>query len=983
MTTQPPNPPGLEPAAWFQTLLEDLPLAALLLDKSGRVVCCNRCLLELVGWPREALAGHGWLEHCLPDGTGDSLAAVFSPSLAGDGPPARQRGEILTRGGGRRLVDWDCAPCRDRLGQTVGLIAVGRDVTEQQQAEAALRESEERLRLAVEGSELGLWDWNLETGEVARNAQWAEMLGHAFDEIDFTTAQWSKLVHPDDKASVWRSIDEHLRGKTPRHQTDYRLRTKTGQYKWILDRAKVVKRGPDGRALRMSGTHTDISARRQKEVREQARTRVLELLAEGAPLSTILTAIVGQLEAENPDLLCSILLLDDEGKRLATGAAPSLPDFYNAAINGLPIGPGVGSCGNAAFTGQRTIVEDIQTHPYWANFKGLAAQAGLGFCWSEPILAADGKVLGTFALYQRQAQSSGGLDTQLVENAAHLARIAIERKRIDDELQLAALVYQNSSEAMMVVDADNHIIGINPAFSKITGYSEEETLGNMPSMLSSGRQGKAFYKAMWETINRTGYWQGEIWNRRKNGEEFAEWLTVNTIHHADGTIHRRVALFSDITKKKQSDELIWRQANFDPVTHLPNRRLFRDRFEQEIKKAQRNGFSLALLFIDLDRFKEVNDTLGHDCGDALLVEAARRIASCVRKSDTVARLGGDEFTVILSGLPDSGYVERVAKSINRKMADPFPLGNEVVHISASLGVTFCPEDATESEQLLKNADQAMYCAKKEGRNRCSYFTPSMQESTQLRVQLINDLRGALAERQFKIFFQPILDLADDRIVMAEALLRWFHPGRGLVAPPDFIPLAEETGLIIAIGDWALRESARWAKRWMGRGPDGLLVSVNSSPIQFNDTSLQAWLGYFREIGLPGKHIMIEINEALLLDMNACVSANLLGFRDAGIQVAIDDFGTGYSALSCLSQFDIDYLKLGPNFINNLASNPSDRALAEAIIMMAHKLGLKVIAEGVETEEQKNLLAAADCDYCQGFLFSKPLPPEEFEQLLGR
>ena len=981
MTTQPPPHLRLaEHSLHFQALLEELTLAAVLLDKTGHVIACNRFLLDLLRRPREELLGRDWFAcGCVTEECRQDWLAV----LAAETGPSHRRGEIIARDGERRLLDWNIALCRDKQGQIVASIGIGRDMAEQQRAETALRTSEERLRLVIEGGELGFWDWDLATGEVSRNAQWAGMLGHDLAEINFTVAQWNELVHPDDRETAWQSVQAHLAGKTPRHQIDYRLRTKTGQYKWVLDRAKVVKRGPDGRALRMCGTHTDIDARRQKEVRDQARNRVLELLAQGAPLATVLTAIVGEMEAENPGLLCSILLLADDGKHLTTGAAPSLPAFYNEAIEGLAIGPGVGSCGNAAFTGQRTLAEDLQTHPFWTPFKDIAAKAGLGSCWSEPICNADGKVLGTFAIYQRQAQNLHKLDTQLIENAAHLCRIAIERKRIDDELQLAALVYQNSSEAMMVVDADSRIIGINPAFTQLTGYTEEEAVGNTPALLSSGRQGKAFYKSMWNAINHSGHWQGEIWNRRKNGEDFAEWLTINTIYNGDGTIHRRVALFSDITKKKQSDDLIWKQANFDPVTQLPNRRLFRDRFEQDIKKAHRAGFSLALLFIDLDRFKEVNDTLGHDCGDALLVEAARRISRCVRKSDTVARLGGDEFTVILSGLPDSGYVARVAKSINLKMAEPFLLGNETVHISASLGVTFYPEDATESEQLLKNADQAMYVAKKEGRNRFSYFTQSMQESTELRVRLINDLRGALAARQFTVFFQPIVDFATRRIFKAEALLRWHHPGRGLVAPAEFIPLAEETGLIIEIGDWALKEAARWARRWIELAPAGFQVSVNSSPMQFNAGKLREWLDYFHKIELPGNNIVVEINEGLLLHVNAQAIDTLVGLREAGIQVAIDDFGTGHSALSCLSKCPIDYLKLGQIFVSNLATNPGDRVLSEAIIMMAHKLGLKVIAEGVETEEQSSLLAAAGCDYGQGYLFSPPLRPEEFEQLLGR
>ncbi|MFM8332158.1 MAG: EAL domain-containing protein [Candidatus Methylumidiphilus sp.] len=967
--------------AHIQALLEEIPLAVLLLDNSGGVAYCNPYLVDLAQWRREELLGRDWFDHCVAEGQRDAQRQFFLHGSGHGKLPAPQRGEMLARNGERYSMDWRRAECRDSGGRAVGVLAIGWDCAGEQRIEAELRESEERLRFVMEGSEIGLWDWDLATGEVLRNQHWAEMLGYRLDDIQFTVAQWSDFVHPDDREAAWQSITEHLLGKTPQHQMEYRMRTQSGAYKWIMDRAKVVKRGPDGRELRMCGTHTDIDARRHNELRGHARNKMLELLAKGAPLPAVLDALVAELEAENPRQICSILLLDDDGHRLLVGAAPSLPAAYNAAVHGFMIGPGRGSCGNTAHTGQRTIVEDIHSHPFWHEFKGAATAAGLGACWSEPIFGSDGKVLGTFAIYHREAALPCERDIQAIENAAHLAGIAIERKRIDEDLQMAALVYQNSSEAMLILDADNRIIGTNPAFTLMTGYSEEEVLGQKLGALGSRQAGGAAQEEIWDALNACGHWQGEIWNRRKNGEAFAEWLTINTVHAEDGAVHRRVALFSDITKKKQSDELIWRQANFDPITHLPNRRLFRERFEEELKKAQIDRLSLALLFIDLDRFKEVNDTLGHDHGDILLAEAAQRISQCVRKSDTVARLGGDEFTVILARLSNTGFVERIAKSINQKMAEPFRLGDERVYVSASIGITFYPEDAQDAEQLLKNADQAMYFAKKEGRNRFSYFTQSMQETAQVRLRLINDLRGALADRQFAVYFQPIVGLAGGQILKAEALLRWRHPVRGWIDPAEFIPLAEETGLIIEIGDWVLREAARWARRWMDIGPTGFQVSVNKSPAQFNETNLGEWLSYFREIGLPGKCMVIEITESLLLHMNPCVSVNLLGFHDAGMQVAIDDFGTGYSALSYLNKFHIDYLKLGQPFVNNLTSDASDRDLSEAIIMMAHKLGLKVIAEGVESAEQKAMLATAGCDYGQGYYFSRPLPPEEFEALL--
>ncbi len=564
------------------------------------------------------------------------------------------------------------------------------------------------------------------------------------------------------------------------------------------------------------------------------------------------------------------------------------------------------------------------------------------------------------------------------------ARDITKRKQIEEALQLSAMVLHNSSEGMLVTDENNQIISINPAFSNITGYSFEEVQGKNPRMFKSDRHDQAFYRAMWHEITTTGQWQGEIWDKRKNGETHAKWLTINTIRNKDGSIHRYVALFSDITEKKKSEELIWRQANFDTLTGLPNRDMFRDRLGQEVKKSIRAELPLALLLVDLDQFKEVNDTLGHAVGDMLLKDAARRISACVRESDTVARLGGDEFTVVLSEISDSSHVDDVAQKIIRKLAEPFHLGSEVVYVSASIGITLYPNDATDIDVLMKNADQAMYVAKNKGRNRFSYFTASLQEAAQTKLRLTNDLRGALEAGQFRVHFQPIVELSTGRIHKAEALLRWQHPERGMVGPMEFIPLAEETGLINEIGDWVFKESARWAKHWCNRFGDDFQVSVNKSPVQFRAESnhfTTKWFEYLQELGLSGGNIVIEITEGLLLNADTHVADELLRLRDAGIHVAIDDFGTGYSSLSYLKKFDIDYLKIDRSFVNDLETDANDMALSEAIIVMAHKLGLKVIAEGVETEGQRNLLTIAGCDYAQGYLFSKPVPPEEFERLL--
>jgi diguanylate cyclase (GGDEF)-like protein len=443
-----------------------------------------------------------------------------------------------------------------------------------------------------------------------------------------------------------------------------------------------------------------------------------------------------------------------------------------------------------------------------------------------------------------------------------------------------------------------------------------------------------------------------------------------------------LGIVRDISDKKHSAELIWKQANFDLLTGLPNRYMFQDRLAQEIKKAHRGGTMLGLLFIDLDHFKEVNDTLGHETGDALLIAVAQRISACVRESDTVARMGGDEFTVILPMLPDAQTAEVAAQTIITRLGEAFTIRGEPIVLSASVGMTFFPSDAKTVDGLLKNADQALYVAKRLGRNRTAYFTATLQEEARNRLRTINDLRGALEAGQFRVYFQAVVDLTTQRICGAEALLRWQHPKRGLVSPAEFIPIAESTGLIVGIGDWIFREAAKWAKRWVLRHGTQFQVSVNNSPVQFRDPSLLlAWPQYLDELALSGSNMTIEITEGLLLDADAGATSVLRRLRGSGMRVSIDDFGTGYSSLSYLHKFQLDALKIDQSFVRNLLTEPGAKALSESIIVMGHKLGLKVVAEGVETAEQRDFLIAAGCDSAQGYLFSRPLPAEQFDALL--
>lgn len=576
----------------------------------------------------------------------------------------------------------------------------------------------------------------------------------------------------------------------------------------------------------------------------------------------------------------------------------------------------------------------------------------------------------------------------------------ITDKRLADEVLFSAmeklaeselenrLILHSAGDGIFGLDLQGRITFINPAAAHMLGYDMDELQDRdirslMPSIHADGRPfdfdaspiAQALKSGQAQQVTEETFWC------REEGSFLVEY-TCTPIFKRD-RFTGVVVTFRDISQRKKTEEQILRLAHYDPVTDLPNRTLFLDRLDYEIKKSHRANKPLALMFIDLDHFKEINDTLGHDVGDLLLRDAALRLRSCVRETDTVARMGGDEFTVILSELDDAETVQRVAQAILTRLAEPFRIDNEIAYVSASIGITVYPQDGTRLEQLLKNADQAMYAAKHQNRNCYRYFTPSMQEAAQARVRMANELRQAIAAHQFDIHYQPIVDLTDGSIAKAEALIRWRHPQLGDISPNEFIPIAEDTGLIVDIGNWVFHEVAQQIARWRETYQIPFQISINKSPVQFQNEhhSPTTWPAYLDLLGLPGQSIIVEITENVLLNASSVTTEQLLRMREAGMQVSLDDFGMGYSSLSYLQKFDIDNLKIDQTFIRNLSHNPDDMALCKAIIVMAHTLGMKVTAEGVETEEQCELLASAGCDYGQGFLFSRPLPAREFEVLL--
>lgn len=743
----------------------------------------------------------------------------------------------------------------------------------------------------------------------------------------------------------------------------------------------ALVRALNATALRLENQDKALSAARDGD---HAHKRIFETLASAAPLPEVLTQIALYVEQQKPSLICSLLVVDDTGTNLLLQAAPSLSAEYNASMLSIPIRDGVCCSGTAAYRCERVAIENIQDHPHWAAQRDLVIREGLASCWSEPLFSSQHELLGTFAIYQRSAALPTPEEFVLIQDAANLASVAIERKRTEEQLHLADMVYSASTEAIFVADARDYIIAVNPAFERLTGYAAREAIGRPASFLKAERNPPELQDEISNALDQEGHWQGDVWSRRKNGEIYAESLTVTAINDDNGEPRYRVALFSDITEKKNSEQAVWLQANNDALTGLPNRRLFRDRLTQDITRAARAKQQVALLFLDLDHFKQVNDVLGHDAGDTLLIEASQRIRACVRDSDTVARLGGDEFTVILYGGDCVTIAARVSEQILGSLTQPFQLGREKAYISASIGITIFPNDATNIEGLLKNADQAMYAAKEIGRNGYSWFTAEMQQAAQARHALANDLRNAIPNRELEIYFQPIINLEDESLCKAEALLRWCHPVRGMVSPVEFIPLAEEIGLIGELGEWVLREALEQSKSWPLVNGDPVHLSINKSPRQFASQDCeQRWLGIMAEAGFDPARMVFEITEGVLIEDRHSVSDKLAKLRDAGVRIAIDDFGTGYSALSYLKKYPIDFIKIDRSFVRDVETDVNDRALCEAIITIANLMEIEVIAEGVETAAQREFLFNVGCDHGQGYLFSPPISAWDFVEYLRK
>lgn len=826
------------------------------------------------------------------------------------------------------------------------------------------QEAENPWRLALESSGAGVWDWDMVTKAQVHSDRWEQMLGYAGQELPGGYEEFISRVHPEDLPVLHAAGEDYQQGRTASFAADVRLRCKDGSWKWIASRGMVVSRDASGRPLRMIGTHHDISQLKQAE--QDLLKLNTELREKSALLQTTLTNISQ-----------GILLLDP-GKHII-GFNPQVCELLNLSAEFLASRPTLGQILNlqktrGEFGPEGHLVGENARHYLLGDGMGDPPPHYLRETPNGRILEIKSKLLDDGSMVRTFSDVTDYIQTQ---------------KALQTNEARWKLALESTGDGVWDLTVPTGEEYLSPGLLRMYGFEESELL---PSIEDRDRH---THPDDIERVQRdrqahldglTPTYSNEHRVLCKDGSW--KWILSRGMvisRDAQGRPLRMIGTHTDISERKAAEDTIWQQAHFDTLTGLPNRRLLRERLAQELKKSRRDKRQLALLFIDLDRFKEVNDTLGHDRGDLLLAEAARRILSCLREVDTVARMGGDEFMVLVTELQQVADLEVVLRKLLTSLGAAFQLELDQVFISASIGVTIYPDDALEIEDLLKNADQALYVAKGAGRNRYSFFTPALQEAAQRRAQLTRDLRNALAEQQFRVVYQPIVELATGAIHKAEALVRWQHPVRGLISPAEFIPVAESSGLIVNLGEWVFQQAANQVQAWRQTLHPQFQISINKSPVQFENPNPLAtpWIEQLRARGLCGESIVVEITEGLLLSTSDGVVDQLLAMSDDGIAVSLDDFGTGYSSLAYLQKFDIDFVKIDQSFVRQLVHGSTDLALCQAIIVMAHALGMKVIAEGIETESQRALLAAAGCDYGQGYLFSRPVPADDFERIRGQ
>ena len=927
--------------SYFRTLFEACGESFIVTSEQGRAIDCNEAALSLYACQRNDILGTtplDWSPELQPNGrrSDEWAAEIFSSAAAGE--TVRFEWENRRRDGTPFFVNGTVR--RAIINEQACYLVISSDITERKRLEQQMAGSEERFRALFEQAPLPYQSLDMGANILQVNDAWLRLMGET---------NRAKVIG--------RSITDYLEESSlPTLAENFPRFVSTGQVEGPV--FGLVSRDGAKRVVTVTGriardtqgnphhTHcilTDITERQKAEDAIRASERRFSQLIQNS--------------------YDAVVILDAEGvQRFVSSSAERVHGYTPAELVDIPVI-------------ERMIHPEDQDRVQEA-FRQII-ETGSGGVQYRHRNKAGGWV-------DLEARGTNQLSNPDIRGVVVNVRDVTEHNLAEGRLRQVASVFEHANEGIVITDARGSILDINTAFTRITGYARDEVLGQNPRLLSSGRQGPEFYAAMWQALKESGRWTGEIWNRRKGGEVFTELLTISAVKDENGVVQRYVALFSDITNIKDYQQQLEHIAHYDALTNLPNRMLLADRMRQAMVWVRRSGHRMGVILLDLDGFKWINDSIGHETGDAVLITVARRLEGALRAQDTVARLGGDEFVLVVQDVTHGDEVLLIAEKALDSLRAPIDVDGRHYHVSGSAGIALYPDDGDDDQTLIRNADVAMYQAKAAGKNRCQYFDADMRTLALRRMETVSGLRQALLDNEFTLHYQPLVEAVTGRIEGAEALIRWQHPQFGMVPPAEFIPIAEESGLISAIGAWALREALRQMRAWEDAGTPLSRVAVNVSGVQFREAGLCDMVSNaLREHGLAPDRLTVEITESVLMDESLLTTASINGLKMLGAQLALDDFGTGYSSLSALKSFPVDYVKIDRSFVRDCIEDAVDANLITAIIQMAHVLNLKVVAEGVETPEQADLLRAHGCNQLQGYLFSKPLPADAFAALLAK
>ncbi len=924
------EPRHAEAHSFTHALIEAMESGVIGTDESGLITFANRRALAMTG------------ASSLSDLFGKPAAGFFQPTESAKPPGDSAVGRAIKDGGkvsfiGLSLVGQDGAclivdltinPLPDFEHGQIGNVLVISDASERILHESQLSEETKRLENILTGTDAGTWEWDLKTDAVEVNDRWLTLIGQSTGESrDLTIENWRARVHPDDLPAAERRMAAHTAGETDSYQAEFRMRHLDGHWVWILSRGKILGRDENDKPTRFAGTHLDITALKRAQASELEEKAKFEALFEG---------------------------LND-----AVFVHPVEPFGYANFLEVNQV-----ACDRYGFTREELLCRSP------ADLRDPDATQTLGSASQLEQLARGGHLL-----YETRHQTKNGqkfpveISTKLFDYNGTRALMSLvrdisARKRNEAKILQSTAVFDSSNEGIAVTDRDGRIVSVNPAFERLTGYHRDEVIGRNPRLLQSGRHDDAFYRQLWHDLDCNGIWQGEIWNRRKDGELILEWQTITAVEDENGEVTNYISIFSDITRAKKSEEEVHFLSWHDALTGLPNRR----QLEKNLVEAVSRRGHVAIFYIDLDRFKAVNDSFGHGLGDEILLAVGKRLSRAVPEGGTLARFSGDEF-VMLAPVENHQGADQQAMAILAELGEPFFIDDVDLTVTATIGIAIGPEDGGDAPTLLRHAHSALHESKRAGRNTHMVYSPGTPNYSREKILLEGSLKSAIARAEFAVCYQPQVDMRTGKIVGSEALVRWRPPGETEISPGDFIPVAEDSGLIIALGEWVLR---RACEEFVTNNDDNSRrrVAVNLSGRQLIEKDIVDRIAaILTETGMPADRLELEVTETFVVENEGAVRT-LQAIKELGVRLSIDDFGTGHSSLARLKELPVDKLKIDQAFVRGVNHNESDAAIARAIIALGSSLGLEVLAEGVETREQCRFLVREGCFHGQGFLFGR-------------